>query len=580
MRPVRRARAGVLVALVALLLGSSAAFPAGAAIADRADHSDPWLRDRSRGRAAAAASSARRSPCRCDPSTPEPTLDLAVIRARARDADQRIGTLVINPGGPGVPAVRVPAQRGVDVAERRARPVRSRRLRPAGRGRERADRVRRQPRPGVRRGVPTGDRRGARCDSSTRSPPSRSSAQHATATCSRTSRPPTRSRDLEQLRVALGSDEAVVPRVLVRHLPRCELRGGTPRPRARLRARRSGRSVDVATAVTLARRAASSTHSTTSSPTARTHRGLRVPPRWRCRGRVRRRSAPRPARAPLASGDADGRGAQPDPLRRRRAAAALPRARRRGRRSPRRSHDAEEGDASTLLAGADAFVGRTDDGGDDHVLESFWAVTCLDGPVVGRRRRRRRPGAARRSRSAPRLGAFIVNNSLPCSVWPVPPVGAGGAAHRGGCATDPGRSAPRVTRRRRWRRRARAGGARPGSAPRRRGRAAHRFNNGNDCVDRAVTRYLVDARAARDARHAVLTDVTPSGSPRSVRRASAGPSARRSPRTSCGRASVPGARSGRRPRTRGAGSSGSTRRTAAGSRRCPRPPSSKRRIPK
>ena len=44
--------------------------------------------------------------------------------------------------------------------------------------------------------------------------------------------------------------------------------------------------------------------------------------------------------------------------------------------------DAEEGDASTLLAGADAFVGRTDGGADDHVLESFWAVSCLDGPVV------------------------------------------------------------------------------------------------------------------------------------------------------------------------------------------------------
>src|SRR3954471_2075664 len=40
-----------------------------------------------------------------DASTSAPTLDLALIRARARDEDRRIGTLVLNPGGPGVPAV-------------------------------------------------------------------------------------------------------------------------------------------------------------------------------------------------------------------------------------------------------------------------------------------------------------------------------------------------------------------------------------------------------------------------------------------------------------------------------------------
>ena len=87
--------------------------------------------------------------------------------------------------------------------------------------------------------------------------------------------------------------------------------------------------------------------------------------------------------------------------------------------------DADRGDASSLLRLADAYVGRDADGHDDHVLESFWAVTCLDGPVIGG------VDAARalelRAVSvAPRLGAFIVNNSLPCSVWPVPPVAAPG----------------------------------------------------------------------------------------------------------------------------------------------------------
>ena len=41
-----------------------------------------------------------------DPAAPAgPTIDLAVIRKRARDPRRRIGSLVFNPGGPGAPGV-------------------------------------------------------------------------------------------------------------------------------------------------------------------------------------------------------------------------------------------------------------------------------------------------------------------------------------------------------------------------------------------------------------------------------------------------------------------------------------------
>jgi pimeloyl-ACP methyl ester carboxylesterase len=80
----------------------------------------------------------------------------------------------------------------------------------------------------------------------------------------------------------------------------------------------------------------------------------------------------------------------------------------------------EEGNSSTMLAEADSYEGRDSDGTDDGALEAFWAITCRDGPVVG-------DVAAtaaletEAARIAPRLGPYIVNTSLACAVWPVPP---------------------------------------------------------------------------------------------------------------------------------------------------------------
>ncbi|HLM18673.1 MAG TPA: alpha/beta hydrolase, partial [Acidimicrobiia bacterium] len=146
--------------------------------------------------------------------------------------------------------------------------------------------------------------------------------------------------------------------------------------------------------------------------------------------------------------------------------------------------------------GADAYVGRTDDGHDDHAIESFWAVTCLDGPVI--------PGIdaaaeveQRAVEIAPRMGAFIVNNSLPCSVWPVPPVAPAGRLTAAGAppilvigtTLDPATPLAQA--------RALAGALERGRLLVADGEQHTSFSNGNACVDAIVTAYLVDRQVPR-----------------------------------------------------------------------------------
>jgi pimeloyl-ACP methyl ester carboxylesterase len=157
---------------------------------------------------------------------------------------------------------------------------------------------------------------------------------------------------------------------------------------------------------------------------------------------------------------------------------------------------AERGDASTLLSLADAFVGRDADGRDDHALEAFWAVSCRDGPVIGGVE----AAAALQARAvevAPRLGAFIVNNSLPCSVWPVPPVAPPGRLTATGAppilviGTTHDPATPLAQARSLSRALVR------GHLLVAEGEQHTSFDVGNECVDQAVTRYLVDLRLPR-----------------------------------------------------------------------------------
>jgi pimeloyl-ACP methyl ester carboxylesterase len=148
-----------------------------------------------------------------------------------------------------------------------------------------------------------------------------------------------------------------------------------------------------------------------------------------------------------------------------------------------------DGNSSSFLAVADAFEGRGSDGRDDGALEAFWAISCRDGPVVGD------VAAAARledeaARVAPRLGPFIVNNSLACSVWPQPALPATGPLTTTGAApilvvgttrdpATPYEQAQSLVRQLHGSVLLTVRGSRHTS-----------FAAGNGCVDRAVVRYL------------------------------------------------------------------------------------------
>jgi pimeloyl-ACP methyl ester carboxylesterase len=156
---------------------------------------------------------------------------------------------------------------------------------------------------------------------------------------------------------------------------------------------------------------------------------------------------------------------------------------------------ASDGDAATLLAIADQFVGRRRGGGDDHSVEAFWAIGCLDGPALGDANAMGELDATAR-RVAPRVGAFVVNFSLACAVWPTSPAStmptiddAAPDALVIGTRADP--ATPLVSARRLARL---LGGAALVVVG---GDRHTAVGSGNPCVDDAVRDYLVTAKVTR-----------------------------------------------------------------------------------
>jgi hypothetical protein len=158
--------------------------------------------------------------------------------------------------------------------------------------------------------------------------------------------------------------------------------------------------------------------------------------------------------------------------------------------------DADGGNAATLLGYADAFVDRESAGTRHQSLDAFWAITCLDGPPVGDVTAAARL-EARATRAAPRLGAFLVNFSLPCSMWPVPPAArparltADGAPPILVIGTTADPATPLVSASRLARSLDRA------ALLVATGEQHTSFLVGNACVDRTVTRYLVEREVPR-----------------------------------------------------------------------------------
>ena len=82
---------------------------------------------------------------------------------------------------------------------------------------------------------------------------------------------------------------------------------------------------------------------------------------------------------------------------------------------------AARGDGERLLALSDEYTGRHEDGTYDSSQPAFWAIGCRDGPAMGG------PDAYQAAEpqfaaAAPRVGVALLNAGLVCAYWPVPPV--------------------------------------------------------------------------------------------------------------------------------------------------------------
>src|SRR5215213_10312738 len=494
MRPVRRARPtptrlfALILVLIPLLV---AAFlgPVVPASADRAGSSGSSLTWKGCGSGFQCATLT----VPVDPVVPGPTLDLAVVRARARDADARIGTLVVNPVGPGVPAVQylrgaastlphsildhfdlvafdprgVGASAPIECADS-LDPVFDQAFEPS-----------------------TDAAHTALVDAMT-ALAQQCAARNGDLLAHVSTRDA--ARDLEQLRIALGEERlsfvgysygTFLGATYAQHHPdrvRAFVLDGPVDPSMSARAVALGqargfeRALDDFLADCSDHRGCAFHH---DGEAAAAYDALRA----------------KAGRTPLATRGTGGR-----VLNQTRFDAAVLQQLYLGRAAWSGLADAlaaaERGDASTLLGGADAYVGRTDDGHDDHAIESFWAVTCLDGPVI--------PGIdaaaeveQRAVEIAPRMGAFILNNSLLCSVWPVPPVARTGRLTAAGAppilvigtTLDPATPLAQA--------RALAGALERGRLLVADGEQHTSFSNGNACVDAIVTAYLVDRQVPR-----------------------------------------------------------------------------------
>jgi pimeloyl-ACP methyl ester carboxylesterase len=151
------------------------------------------------------------------------------------------------------------------------------------------------------------------------------------------------------------------------------------------------------------------------------------------------------------------------------------------------------GDGSVLLLLADALVERHADGSYSNQTEAMLAVNCIDRPEsrdVGAYDR----AAAEFGRVAPRFGAMIAYGALPCAFWPVPPVDT---PHRITAAGAPPVLVVGTTRDPAtpyaWAR-SLAGQLSSGVLLTYRGDGHTVYGDGNPCVDGAVNRYLIEAR--------------------------------------------------------------------------------------
>jgi len=82
---------------------------------------------------------------------------------------------------------------------------------------------------------------------------------------------------------------------------------------------------------------------------------------------------------------------------------------------------AAAGDPEPMLVQTDTYTERNDDGSDGGILQPFWAIGCLDGESIGEPADY--PALEEQFRAAaPRFGITFLYSALVCSLWPAEPV--------------------------------------------------------------------------------------------------------------------------------------------------------------
>ncbi len=155
---------------------------------------------------------------------------------------------------------------------------------------------------------------------------------------------------------------------------------------------------------------------------------------------------------------------------------------------------AARGDGSDLIQFFDAYVNRRTNGTYSVEYPAFLAIGCLDGPSLGDVAAYRQVEVEARA-AAPHFGAGNVGLGMPCAFWPVPSVGRAAPIVAAGAAPivvvgTTGDPATPVA----WAH-GLAGELGSGVLLLHRGEGHTAFPAGDRCLDPAIVRYLVDAVA-------------------------------------------------------------------------------------
>ena len=147
------------------------------------------------------------------------------------------------------------------------------------------------------------------------------------------------------------------------------------------------------------------------------------------------------------------------------------------------------GDGSGLLQLADALAGRQPDGSYTNMMEANLAINCVDEPMP--EKISAYGSVARRAdRKAPHFGEFIAWGTLPCAFWPVPPdpdvhIDGSGASPILVVGTTGDPATPYA-----WSK-ALASQLSSGVLLTRKGDGHTAYRQGNACIDKAINHYLI-----------------------------------------------------------------------------------------